>query len=99
MKRLRELQATYPCIGDVRGLGLMIGIEFVLDPVTKEKADDLCERIIKNCVQKKGLWVAEAGTNCIRLSPYYFITQEEIDMVVDKIERAIEEEWGRTKKR
>ncbi len=99
MKRLREVQSRYSCIGDIRGLGLMIGVEFVLDPITKEKADDLCGRIVKNLVQKKGLWVAEAGTNCIRLSPYYNITQAEIDMVADKFERAVAEEWKKTKKK
>lgn len=51
-KGFTDLQAKYPCIGDVRGLGAMIGVEFVKDPVTKEPDGALVSRLIQAALQE-----------------------------------------------
>ncbi len=61
MKRLNELKDKYEVVGDVRGIGLMVGIEFVKDKKTKEKAPKLRNSIVKNAVQQQKLWVLGAG--------------------------------------
>ena len=78
-------------VGDVRGLGLMIGVEIVKDRKTKEKARKLRDSIVKNSVQKQKLWVLGAGQNVIRMTPSYIITKENIDDVVNRLDKAIKE--------
>ncbi|MBN2230438.1 MAG: aminotransferase class III-fold pyridoxal phosphate-dependent enzyme [Candidatus Thorarchaeota archaeon] len=91
-KRFNELKDKYEVIGDVRGLGLMIGMEIVKDKKTKEKARKLRDSIVKNAVQKQKLWVLGAGQNVIRFTPSYIITRENIDDVTDRLDKAIREE-------
>ena len=66
-KRYQELQAKYPVIGDVRGLGAMIGIELVKDKETKEPATEIAAKLVQNAIQK-GLLLESCGTasNTIR---------------------------------
>ncbi len=64
----RELMTKHQIIGDVRGKGLMIGIEFVKDRQTKERAVAERDAIVQACFYK-GLLVLGAGKNAIRLSP------------------------------
>jgi len=90
-KRLTELMDKYEVIGDVRGLGLMVGIEFVKDRKTKEKARKLRDNIVKNAVQQQKLWVLGAGQNVIRMTPSYIITKENIDDAVERLSTAISE--------
>ena len=66
--QLRELQKRFPLIGDIRGKGLMIGVELVKDPVTKEKAVEERNRIIQACFEK-GLLILGCGENVFRLIP------------------------------
>ena len=47
-----RMQKQYPVIGDIRGLGAMIGVELVKDPVTREPAAELTSRVIRNALQK-----------------------------------------------
>ena len=61
-KGFTDLQAKYSCIGDVRGLGAMIGVEFVKDPVTKEPDGVLVSRLIQAALQKD-LLMENAGTD------------------------------------
>ncbi|MFX0108429.1 MAG: aspartate aminotransferase family protein [Candidatus Hodarchaeota archaeon] len=91
LKRLEELKEKHEVVGDVRGLGLMVGIEFVKDKKSKEKTPKLRNAIVKNAVQKQRLWVLGAGQNVMRLTPSYVITNENIDDVVDRIDKAIAE--------
>ena len=91
IKRLKELQQKHEVIGDVRGLGLMLGIEIVEDPKTKKAAPKLRNKIIKNAVQKEHLWMIGAGTSVIRFTPSYIITKEEIDMAIERLDKAISE--------
>ncbi len=91
MKRLNELKDKYEEVGDVRGIGLMVGIEFVKDKKSKEKAPKLRDSIVKNAVQKQKLWILGAGQNVIRFTPSYVITQDNLDDAVERLDRAIKE--------
>ncbi len=82
--RLADFPQRFPVVGDVRGLGLMIGIEIVRDQSTKERAPDLRDRIVQMCFER-GLLVLGAGPNSIRLSPPLVITKDQADHVVDTI--------------
>jgi 4-aminobutyrate aminotransferase len=77
-------------IGDVRGLGLMIGVELVKDKTTKEKAKHETEEIMLECF-KRGLMVLPCGPNSIRFSPPLIITQKEADIAVEIFAEALHE--------
>ena len=85
----------HPIVGDIRGKGLMIGIEFVRDQRTKEKAPDLRSRVVQTAFHK-GLLVLGAGENTLRLSPPLMIDEEQaefavrtLDACVSEVERAL----------
>jgi 4-aminobutyrate aminotransferase len=82
--RLSEFPQRFPNVGDVRGLGLMIGIDLVKDQSTKERAPDLRDRIVQMCFER-GLLVLGAGPNTIRISPPLVLTREQADCAVDII--------------
>ncbi len=89
LKRLKELKDKHEVVGDVRGMGLMVGVEFVKDKKSKEKAPKIRNRVVKNAVQKQKLWLLGSGINTLRLTPSYVITNEEIDDVIDRLDKAI----------
>jgi len=80
--RLSEFPQRFPNVGDVRGLGLMIGIELVKDQATKERAPALRDRVVQMCFER-GLLVLGAGPNTIRISPPLILTREQADCAVD----------------
>jgi 4-aminobutyrate aminotransferase len=82
--RLSEFPQRFPQVGDVRGLGLMIGIELVKDQVTKERAPELRDRLVQMCFER-GLLVLGAGPNTIRLSPPLVLSMEQADWAVDTL--------------
>jgi 4-aminobutyrate aminotransferase len=82
--RLSEFPQRFPNVGDVRGLGLMIGVELVKDQATKERAPELRDRVVQLCFER-GLLVLGAGPNTIRLSPPLVLTREQADWAVDTI--------------
>jgi 4-aminobutyrate aminotransferase len=86
--KLRELQKRSHLIGDVRGKGLMIGIELVKDLETKEKAIEERSKIIQDCF-KKGLLILGAGENVIRFSPPLIITKNEADTALAIFEEGL----------
>ena len=88
--RLQDLPRKFPIVGDVRGLGLMIGIELVRDQKTKERAPDLRDRLEALCFER-GLLVLGAGPNTIRLSPPLVITKDQADFAVETIEDCLRE--------
>ena len=88
--RLDQLPRKFPIAGDVRGLGLMIGIEMVRDPQTKERAPDLRDRLVAMCFER-GLLVLGAGPNTIRLSPPLVITKDQADFAAETIEDCLRE--------
>jgi 4-aminobutyrate aminotransferase len=77
-------------VGDVRGRGLMIGIEIVRDQRTKEKAADLRNKIV-DLAFHKGLLILGAGENTIRLSPPLLIDKEQADFAARTLEECIRE--------
>jgi 4-aminobutyrate aminotransferase len=92
---LRELQAKHALIGDVRGKGLMIGIEFVRDRQTKARAIQECEAIIQ-AMFRRGVLVLGAGKNAIRLSPPLVLTKAQADIVLRLLDESIGEVSGRS---
>jgi 4-aminobutyrate aminotransferase len=88
MSRLRELPQRSRVVGDVRGLGLMIGIELVHDQVSKERAPELRDRLILMCFER-GLLLLGAGPNTIRLCPPLVISKDQADFAADTIEECL----------
>jgi 4-aminobutyrate aminotransferase len=88
--RLRELQQKHQIIGDVRGKGLMIGIELVRDRVTKERATTERDKIVDACFSR-GLLVLGAGKNAIRISPPLVLTKAQATTAVEILDQAFSE--------
>jgi 4-aminobutyrate aminotransferase len=86
--RLKALQDKHAIIGDVRGKGLMIGIELVKDRKTKERAIKERDQLVDECF-KRGLLVLGAGRNALRLSPPLVLTKDEADTAVGIIDQAL----------
>jgi 4-aminobutyrate aminotransferase len=74
---LKKLQARHPSIGDVRGPGLFIGVEFVKDPVTKEPHPELVEAL-QNAAFRKGLLLLGCGRSTIRVAPPLVMTEYDL---------------------
>jgi 4-aminobutyrate aminotransferase len=90
MDRLRGWASRFSIVGEVRGLGLMIGIELVRDQSTKEKAPELRDRVVQRAFEG-GLLVLGAGDNTIRLCPPLVITRDQCDFAVDTLEACLKE--------
>src|SRR5437764_11862715 len=88
MERIQDWPARFPNVGDVRGLGLMIGIELVKDQRTKEKAHDLRERIL-DLAFRRGLLLLGAGENTLRLCPPLVVSRDQCDFAVETLEECI----------
>jgi len=89
-KRTADWSNKFRIVGDVRGKGLMIGIEFVRDQRTKERAGDLRNMIVDSAFHK-GLLVLGAGENSLRISPPLLIDEEQADFAVRTLEECIRE--------
>ena len=85
---VKALMDKHAIIGDVRGRGLMIGVELVRDRQTKERATTERDRIVHECF-KRGLLVLGAGQNSIRLSPPLVLTKEQADTAIKILDEAI----------
>lgn len=85
---LEKLKQKHECIGDVRGLGLMIGVEFVTDKTTMKINPELRDRIEVACFER-GLIILGAGTNTIRWSPPLILTKENVDVALEIFDDAI----------
>ncbi len=92
MKRLDEMKEQYPIIGDVRGKGLMIGIELVKDQKKKTPAVEEVRKIRDLC-REKGLLVGSGGVKgCVlRIQPPLVIEKEQIDKALNILEESIKE--------
>jgi len=88
MKQLLEFQKSSEIVGDVRGKGLMIGVEIVKDRETKERAPELAKEIMMECF-RHGLMILTCGPNTIRLVPPLVISKETIDQGFDILFEAI----------
>lgn len=81
LDKLKNLKEKHSLIGDVRGLGLMIGVEIVKDRITREAEDHKTHEIVRRAF-KKGLLLLPCGKNVIRFSPPLIISSEEVDRAV-----------------
>lgn len=86
--RMRDWPRRFRHVGDVRGLGLMIGFELVRDQATKERAPDLRDRIVDMAFER-GLLILGAGQNSIRLCPPLVINRDQADFAVSTLEECL----------
>jgi 4-aminobutyrate aminotransferase len=90
MDGLRELAGKHRLIGDVRGRGLMIGVELVRDRHTKERATYERDAVV-NGAFARGLLVLGAGRNAVRFSPPLVLTREQADTAIRIFDQALTE--------
>jgi 4-aminobutyrate aminotransferase len=85
---LREMQSRHPSIGDVRGKGLMIGVEFVQEPETKTPDSRLRDAVVDHAFLR-GLLLLGCSTSTIRLAPPLCVSRSEIDQAMEIFEEAL----------
>jgi 4-aminobutyrate aminotransferase len=90
MARLREVAQRQPLIGDVRGRGLMVGVELVRDRNTKEPAAEEREAVIQACF-RKGLLLLGCGPNTVRFCPPLVIDEQDVETAVAIFDAALGE--------
>jgi len=88
-EQLNELKEKYSIIGDIRGIGLLWGIELVKDKVTKEKAVQEAEWIMYECL-KNGLSFKVSQGNVLQLCPPLIITREQLKTAITILENAFQ---------
>ena len=88
LKRLNEMQQRHGLIGDVRGLGLFLGIELVRNPHSRERAEDEAEAVMYAALSKGVSFKITMG-NILTLTPALTITKKEMDTALDIIEECI----------
>jgi 4-aminobutyrate aminotransferase len=85
---LKEIQVRHPSIGDVRGIGLMIGVEFVKDKESKKADEHLRDRVV-DLAFERGLLMLGCGKSVIRIAPPLCITKSEVDEGLEIFEEAL----------
>ena len=90
MEGLKALEAKHRIIGNVRGMGLMIGIELVKDRKTKERAVEQRGALVQAMFQR-GVLILGAGKNAVRLAPPLVLTKEQADAVLKTLDEALGE--------
>jgi len=85
---LQKLMAKHECIGDVRGRGLMIGVEFVKDKTSRAPDAELRDRVEMETYER-GLILLGCGANSIRWSPPLILTKENVDVALEIFDDAI----------
>jgi len=88
LRGLRKLQQRYDVIGDVRGRGLMIGVEFVKDRATREPARALAHQVMEEAFHR-GLLILTCGTSTIRFCPPLVLTEAQADEGLARFEAAL----------
>jgi 4-aminobutyrate aminotransferase len=88
LDRMRAWPSRFKHIGDVRGLGLMIGFEMVYDKQTKERAPELRDQL-EMMAFERGLLILGAGPNSIRLCPPLVITRDQAAYAIDTLEQCL----------
>jgi 4-aminobutyrate aminotransferase len=88
MKRLHEMKADYPCIGDIRGLGLMIGVEMIEKDgaPAREMVDRLLHRAYQN-----GLLLLSCGVSTLRFMPPLCVSEAEVDEAIGYLRQSLDE--------
>ncbi|HZB26183.1 MAG TPA: acetyl ornithine aminotransferase family protein [Vicinamibacterales bacterium] len=90
---IRTLQQKHPIVGDVRGLGLMIGIELVRNRQTKERAVEERNALVQ-AMFRRGVLILGAGKNAVRLAPPLVLTKPQADTVLAVLDEALGEVTG-----
>ncbi len=90
MDGLHEIQSRHPAVGDVRGLGLMVGAEFT-DPETRRPATEAAKRVIRHCLEAGHLILMGCGPygNTVRWIPPLVVTEAQIDEGLTIFEQAV----------
>jgi 4-aminobutyrate aminotransferase len=88
--KISDWPNRFKIVGDVRGKGLMIGVEIVRDQRTKERAADLRDAVVDNAFHR-GLLTLGSGENSIRMSPPLIIDEEQADCAIRIMEESIRE--------
>jgi 4-aminobutyrate aminotransferase len=88
--RLRELQSRFECIGDVRGKGLMIGMELVEDRETRKPAKELADKLLTRAFHQ-GLLLLSCGVSTVRFIPPLMIDRGHVDEAMVLLEAALTE--------
>ena len=94
-RRLEALTARHPLIGDVRGLGLLLGVELLRDRSTLTRATDEAEQVMYGALSR-GLNFKVTMGNILTLTPALIISQAEMDLAVAILDEAIGEAEGKT---
>lgn len=89
--RMLTWPGRFPSVGDVRGLGLMLGFELVKDQASKERAPELRDAVVEAAFQR-GLLVLGAGQNSIRLSPPLVLSESQADYALTVLEEILAQE-------
>jgi 4-aminobutyrate aminotransferase len=90
LARAASLKEKHPCIGDVRGRGLMVGVEFVKDRTTREPAGELVHDLVQRAF-RQGLLLLGAGKSTLRLAPPLVVDQNDVDTAMDMIDACLAE--------
>ena len=90
MQRLHELAREYPCIGEVRGQGLMIGMELIEDDDAKTPARKLCDNIVTRAFHN-GLLLLSCGVSTVRFMPPLNVSVEEVDEAIALLRTSMDE--------
>jgi 4-aminobutyrate aminotransferase len=90
LARLRELQRRFECIGDVRGKGLMIGMELITDRASRAPARSLCAAVLTRAYHN-GLLLLSCGTSTVRFIPPLMINRAHVDEAMGLLETALTE--------
>jgi 4-aminobutyrate aminotransferase len=90
MRRLRELAANHRCVGEVRGKGLMIGMELIEEDAERTPARALCDRLVTRAYHN-GLLLLSCGTSTVRFMPPLNVTPAEIDEAVQILRASLDE--------
>ena len=90
LQRLKPLQQRFPCIGEIRGKGLMVGVELIEDAATRKPAVKLVERLLTRAYHN-GMLLLSCGVSTLRLIPPLMIGPEHVDEAVALLETALTE--------
>jgi 4-aminobutyrate aminotransferase len=90
LTRLRALQQQFSCIGDVRGKGLMIGMELVNDRSSREPARKLCADVLTRAFHHR-LLLLSCGQSTLRFIPPLVVERQHVDEALERLQRALSE--------
>ncbi len=90
MDGFKNLMATYPVIGDVRGMGLFIGVEFVIDPSTRHPATALARTLVSE-LRKQQILMSTDGVNdnVLKIKPPLVFNRQDVDRVLEAVDHTL----------